>query len=94
MASDDERREVARSCDLCEYRPVCNTRRTCGDSAWCCSTYKKRIDRDALLRLAGCVRKMGEDCDKLSDFGLGTTFRAIADRIRGALGVTGNAQLG
>lgn len=52
MPTDDERREVARSCDHCEYRPVCSTRRTCGDVAWCCSTYKKYIDRDALLALA------------------------------------------
>lgn len=49
-------------------------------------------DRDALLSLAGCVRKMGEDYDKLSAFGLGTTFRAIADRIREALGVVDEAE--
>ena len=45
------------------------------------------IDRDALLALAGCVKKMGEDYDKTGSYGLGLTFRAIADRIREALRV-------
>lgn len=77
----DERREVARSCDLCEYRPVCSTRRICGDSAWCCSTYKKRIDRDALLALAD---EMDGLCGPWHDCG-----KHYARRIREALGVVG-----
>ena len=91
MMTDEERRELARSCDRCEYRPVCSTRRTCGDSAWCCSTYKKRIDRDALLGLAdemdSCSRFFDgsefADCLKqATDFG----FEDYANIIRKALG--------
>lgn len=44
------------------------------------------VDRESLLALADCVRKMGEGYDKVSSFALGTTFRAIADRIREACG--------
>ena len=82
MVTDDERREVARSCDRCEYRPVCSTRRTCGDSAWCCSTYKQRIDRDALLALADEMETADpEDLDVAIDY-----VTECASRIREACG--------
>lgn len=44
------------------------------------------VDREALLALAGCARKMGEGYDKTGSYELGVTFRAIADRIREACG--------
>lgn len=72
-----------RSCRDCQYRPVCSTRRTCGDSAWCCSTYKKRIDRDALLALA-------DEMDERSRWiciGDAVHAKTCAHRIREALGV-------
>lgn len=82
MPTDDDRREVARSCDRCEYRPVCSTRRTCRDFAWCCSAYKKRIDRDALLALADRMEHMAGMGALLSAHGL----EMAAASIREALG--------
>ena len=100
MPTDDDRREVARSCDRCEYRPVCSTRRTCRDSAWCCSAYKKRIDRDALLaqvkELERCAWYFGLDFDadeplrdRLKE--ASEDFAGCARRIREALGVSADA---
>ena len=97
--TDDERREVARSCDRCEYRPVCSTRRTCRDFAWCCSAYKKRIDRYTLLALADVlevharkiaqVRALINDKEQKRIFDdLEGCLLDIAACIREALGVT------
>ena len=44
------------------------------------------VDRDALLALADVVHRMGEGYDEHGVYDLGTTFRAIADRIREAVG--------
>lgn len=45
------------------------------------------VDRDALLALAEVLHKMGEQYDVHERYALGTTFKAIARRIREALGV-------
>ena len=45
------------------------------------------IDRDALLALAKVLGGMGDRYNEHERYELGTTFKAIADRIREALGV-------
>ncbi len=54
-----------------------------------CGCYDTRlVDRDALLALADTVHGMGVDCDAKENYAFGCTLRAIADRIREALGVS------
>lgn len=43
-------------------------------------------DRDALLELADAVHGMGVDCDAKKNYAFGCTLRAIAERIREAVG--------
>lgn len=52
-----------------------------------CSEAAPKCDRDALLALADTVHGMGVDCDAKENYAFGCTLRAIADRIREALGV-------
>ena len=46
------------------------------------------IDRDALLALAKVLGDMGDRYNEHERYELGTTFKAIAERIREALGVS------
>ena len=43
-------------------------------------------DRERLLALADAVHGMGVDCDAKENYAFGCTLRAIADRIREAVG--------
>ena len=79
----------SRLADLIE--PSCDASATVTDASATRDVSQMRrsdVDRDALLALAGCVGKMGEDYDKIGAFGLSITFGAIADRIREACGAT------
>lgn len=49
---------------------------------------RRPVDIDKLLELADVVHKMGEQYDEVSSWALGSTFRAIADRISEACGVS------
>ena len=48
----------------------------------------KTVDRDALLALAKVLGGMGDRYNEHERYELGTTFKAIADRIREACGVS------
>lgn len=53
-----------------------------------CSAYDDVVDRDALLALAKVLGGMGDRYNEHGRYELGTTFKAIAERIREALGVS------
>lgn len=74
-----------------EATPKCDTSATHTDASATVSDAPATCDREALLALAGCVRKMGEDYRKIGAFGPGVTFCAIADRIREACGASSDA---
>lgn len=92
------------SCNDCEFRRVCKTPVSCGDSAWCCGTYEHRIDRDELLALADEIMENANLSRELHDemlnekrLDMALTFheyacelREYAHRIREVLGVSGD----
>lgn len=79
----------------CRYFPECQRCNEVGDS-WIpcdggadgtrCDDYEPMPDVDALEALAKVLREMGERYDAHEIYHLGTTFKAIAERIREACG--------
>ena len=95
-----ESQTISQSSSLCERgvstgsfeaTPKCSEPTPKRDASATHTDASATCDREALLALAGCVRKMGEDYRKIGAFGPGTTFCAIADRIREACGASGDA---
>ena len=80
----------------CRYFPECQRCNEVGD-LWIpcmggadgtrCDDYEPMPDVDALEALAKVLHDMGEQYDVHERYALGTTFNAIAARIRKALGV-------
>ena len=79
----------------CRYFPECQRCNEVGDS-WIpcaggadgtrCAAYEPMPDVDALEALAKVLHKMGEQYDVNERYELGMTFKAIAERIREAIG--------
>lgn len=79
----------------CRYFPECQRCNEVGDS-WIpcmggadgtrCEGYEPMPDVKALEALAKVLHMMGEQYDVHENYALGTTFKAIAERIRDALG--------
>lgn len=79
----------------CRYFPECQRCNETGDS-WLpceggadgmrCEGYEPMPDVESLAALAKVLHDMGEQYDMHGRYELGTTFKAIAERIREAVG--------
>lgn len=84
MPTDDERRDVARSCNNCTYRLVCSAKSSPYIAEYC-STYQHRIDRNSLLALADEMEEVAQSRWEAGHKGIAINDANRAARIREAL---------
>ena len=75
--------------DKCDGNGNCESYRHGHEIKTACQFYSPMPDVESLLALAKVLHSMGEQYDAHERYELGLTFRAIAKRIREALGVEG-----